>query len=42
VKGVGSHPLYVNVEMENGNTATNWIDSLQAAFPGIARYYPDK
>ena len=31
--GSGLHPLYVNVEMGTGNTATNWIDSLQAAFP---------
>ena len=28
--------------MENGNTATNWIDSLQAAFPGTARYSRDQ
>jgi len=34
-EGHGDHPLYVNVEMANGQTATNWIDSLQAAFPGI-------
>ena len=27
--------MYVNVEMGTGNTATNWIDSLQAAFPGV-------
>ena len=33
--GSGLHPLYVNVEMGTGNTATNWIDSLQAAFPGV-------
>jgi len=33
--GTGLHPLYVNVEMGTGNTATNWIDSLQAAFPGV-------
>lgn len=33
--GSGLHPLYVNVEMATGNTATNWIDSLQAAFPGV-------
>ena len=33
--GAGLHPLYVNVEMGTGNTATNWIDSLQAAFPGV-------
>jgi len=33
--GTGLHPLYVNVEMGTGNTATHWIDSLQAAFPGV-------
>ena len=26
--GSGHHPLYVNVEMATGNTATHWIDSL--------------
>ena len=31
----GLHPLYVNVEMGTGKTATHWIDSLQAAFPGV-------
>jgi len=40
-KGSGLHPLYVNVEMESGNTATNWIDSLQAAFPGVQLLYGD-
>jgi len=33
--GTGLHPLYVNVEMATGNTATHWIDSLQASFPGV-------
>ena len=33
--GYGLHPLYVNVEMATGKTATHWIDSLQAAFPGV-------
>ena len=33
--GSGLHPLYVNVEMGTGKTATQWIDSLQAAFPGV-------
>jgi len=33
--GEGPHPLYVNVDMTNGDTATNWVDSLQAAFPGV-------
>jgi len=40
-KGVGLHPLYVNVEMGTGNTATNWIDSLQAAFPGVQVLHGD-
>jgi len=39
--GSGLHPLYVNVEMETGNTATNWIDSLQAAFPGVQVLHGD-
>jgi len=39
--GQGLHPLYVNVEMENGNVATNWIDSLQASFPGVQVLYGD-
>ncbi len=34
-EGIGTHPLYVNVDMTNGNTANHWIDSLQAAFPGL-------
>lgn len=33
--GFGLHPLYVNVEMSTGKTSTHWIDSLQAAFPGV-------
>lgn len=33
--GVGSHPIYVNVDMANGQVANSWIDSLQAAFPGL-------
>merc|ERR1712059_199255 len=39
--GSGLHPLYVNVEMGTGNTATNWIDSLQAAFPGVQVLHGD-
>merc|ERR1719383_1077914 len=39
--GAGLHPLYENVEMESGNTATNWIDSLQAAFPGVQVLHGD-
>lgn len=34
-KGVGAHPMYVNVDMTNGETINDWIDSLQAAFPGL-------
>ena len=33
--GYGLHPLYVNVEMSTGKTSNQWIDSLQAAFPGV-------
>ena len=33
-EGSGPHPLYINVDINNGNIANNWIDSLQAAFPG--------
>ena len=33
--GAGNHPMYVNVDMTNGHTANNWVDSLQAAFPGL-------
>lgn len=40
-RGEGPHPLYVNVDMANGATATNWIDSLQAAFPGVQVLYGD-
>ena len=36
---MGLHPLYVNVAMDSGDTATNWIDSLQAAFPGTKHVY---
>ena len=34
-EGEGLHPIYVNVNMTNGETVTNWIDSLQAAWPGL-------
>ncbi len=34
-RGSGLHPLYVNVEMDSGDTATSWVDSLQASFPGV-------
>ena len=40
-RGSGLHPLYVNVEMESGDTATNWVDSLQASFPGVQVLYGD-
>ncbi|XP_071122942.1 ER degradation-enhancing alpha-mannosidase-like protein 1 isoform X2 [Mytilus edulis] len=33
--GSGYPPLYVNVHMKTGDTVNNWIDSLQAAWPGI-------
>lgn len=33
--GEGLHPIYINVDMSSGQTANNWIDALQAAFPGI-------
>ena len=33
--GAGNHPMYVNVDMTSGHTANNWVDSLQAAFPGL-------
>ena len=39
--GSGLHPLYVNVEMGTGKTATQWIDSLQAAFPGVQVRLPN-
>jgi hypothetical protein len=34
-QGYGPHPHYVNVNMESGDTFTQWIDSLQAAMPGL-------
>ena len=40
-QGSGLHPLYVNVEMESGDTATSWVDSLQASFPGLQVLYGD-
>lgn len=33
--GLGPHPTYVNVNMSSGKTANHWVDSLQAAFPGL-------
>ncbi|XP_054280112.1 ER degradation-enhancing alpha-mannosidase-like protein 1 isoform X2 [Macrosteles quadrilineatus] len=34
-KGIGDHPLFVNVDMHTGSIHTTWIDSLQAAFAGV-------
>lgn len=33
--GSGNHPMYVNVNMDDGKTSTAWVDSLQAAFAGV-------
>ena len=33
--GVGHPPLYVNVNMRSGEMVNNWVDALQAAWPGI-------
>ncbi|CAH1783366.1 unnamed protein product [Owenia fusiformis] len=32
-QGRGNPPLYVNVNMQNGETSNNWIDALQASWP---------
>uniref|UniRef100_A0A8C1WCE7 alpha-1,2-Mannosidase n=1 Tax=Cyprinus carpio TaxID=7962 RepID=A0A8C1WCE7_CYPCA len=34
-EGDGDPPLYVNVNMFNGQIMNTWIDSLQAFFPGL-------
>lgn len=36
-EGCGEHPVYVNVNMQDGSTSVDslWIDSLQASFSGI-------
>ncbi|XP_068714333.1 ER degradation-enhancing alpha-mannosidase-like protein 1 isoform X1 [Montipora foliosa] len=34
-QGNGSTPLYVNVHMDNGQTANTWIDALSASFAGV-------
>ena len=39
--GDGEHPIYVNVDMNNGATSTTWIDSLQASFAGLQVLYGD-
>ena len=33
--GNGLHPIYVNVNMNDGVVMNNWVDSLSAAWPGI-------
>jgi len=33
--GTGSVPLYVNVNMDNGEIVNTWIDALQASFSGV-------
>ena len=33
--GTGFTPIYVNVNMKDGEMVNNWIDSLQAAWPGV-------
>ncbi len=35
------HPIYVNVDMSSGQTANTWVDSLQAAFPGLQVLHGD-
>lgn len=40
-EGYGPHPFYVNVDLTNGNVFNNWIDSLQAAFPGVQVLHGD-
>jgi len=39
--GHGFHPIYVNVNIKTGETHTNWIDSLQAAIPGVQVLHGD-
>ncbi|ELU08304.1 hypothetical protein CAPTEDRAFT_106603 [Capitella teleta] len=33
--GSGFPPIYVNVNMRSGEVINNWIDALQAAWPGV-------
>lgn len=40
-EGEGDPPLYVNVNMFNGQIMNTWIDSLQAFFPGLQVCYCD-
>ncbi|RNA04855.1 ER degradation-enhancing alpha-mannosidase 1 [Brachionus plicatilis] len=35
LRGKGHHPIYINVNMNTGSTANNWIDSLQAFYSGV-------
>uniref|UniRef100_A0A1B6JXA9 alpha-1,2-Mannosidase n=1 Tax=Homalodisca liturata TaxID=320908 RepID=A0A1B6JXA9_9HEMI len=40
-KGVGDHPLFINVDMNTGSVYNTWMDSLQAAFAGIQVLHGD-
>ncbi|CAG0894992.1 unnamed protein product [Cyprideis torosa] len=40
-EGLGDPPLYVNVDMKSGETATPWIDAMQAAFSGVQALWGD-
>jgi ER degradation enhancer, mannosidase alpha-like 1 len=33
--GIGHHPVYVNVNMKTGQVFNNWVDSMQASYPGV-------
>ena len=37
--GNGYHPIYVNVNMNDGSIVNNWIDSLSAAWPAVQVYH---
>uniref|UniRef100_A0A1B6CFG3 alpha-1,2-Mannosidase n=1 Tax=Clastoptera arizonana TaxID=38151 RepID=A0A1B6CFG3_9HEMI len=39
--GEGSHPLYINIEMDTGKQYFSWIDSLQVAFAGVQVLHGD-
>lgn len=34
-QGNGTTPLYVNVNMDSGETANTWMDALSASFAGV-------
>ena len=34
-EGNGTTPLYVNVNMNTGQTANSWVDALSASFAGV-------